>query len=302
MNKKIVTAIAKETPDSHVKIYLALLRSMKHIISKEQRKTYVFDFSFSQYPSPIEEAMQKKLVELLHTYRELIYVSKKKVIDPETPKPLLDWCLDLDIEDIWEIIGTYEAFYIWQNNKGFSLEEIIKDDIVDKIEEVIWNNVQHGDTWKKIAEIFAFMYESYRKGDAFSLKARLRLSFLEANLRVTFGQDISLFGQGTEHRKILEDVLDKQDLLSQGDQKNVLEMITNFAMKVPWKQWKQVLDIIEHRINLDWITSQDRDRYTKMWEEKKYLPTVSFVGVLAKSVFDQFDSWSAWESFLSKSS
>ena len=325
VEQKIVTA--QEQKHFPIKVYLALLRSIKSIIPEEQRKTYVFDFSSPNSLSSLEEAMQKKLVALLDTYQWLIKEFKDKVIGTEAPKsfrwliqkfkervigtensnPLLEWCLDLNIEDIWEFLEIYKA-YIWQNNRDLSLKDKlrIKDAIVHKIEEVIiWGKINNRATPKEIEEIFAFMYESYRKGDAFSLKARLRLSFLEAYLRVTFGQDISLFGQGTEHRKILEDVLDQQDLLSQGEQKDMLEMISNFAMKVSrkqWKQWKQGLDIIEHRINLDWITSQDRESYMQDWEDQKSLVFSGSDDDFAKtnSIFGRFDSWSAWESFLAK--
>ena len=285
IEQKIVTAIAKETQDPHVKIYLALLRSIKSIIPEEQRKTYVFDFSAPKSFSPIEKAMQKKLVELLDTYRWLIQMFNNKIIDTE---------------DIGDIIGAYEVYIRSNIELALNGELKIKDAIVYKIEEIIWKKFHHGASWKEIKKFFAFMYESYRKGDAFSLKARLRLSFLEARVRVIEEADISLFWERTEHRKILEKMLDKQDLLSQGEQKDMLEMITNFVMNVPRKSWTQVLDIIQDRINLDWITSQDRDRYTKMWEEekKKHLSSFSSDTDFVQSIFNQFKSWNAWECVL----
>ena len=69
-----------------------------------------------------------------------------------------------------------------------------------------------------------------------------------------------------------------------------------------------MLDIVKHRINLEWLTSQDRERYMQEWDEQKSLASSGSATTIfdddpakTKSIFDRFDSWSDLESFLAKS-
>ena len=221
--------------------------------------------------------MQNRFGELLRIHQLNLLAFRDKTGFEKATDLLLDWCLDLNAEDMWELLWIYEAY---KNGVNSDFENIslrsqleVKDAIAYRMGSVILRKFRRDDTWEEMKKLFEFMYDHYSKGDSFSLRAMLKLVFVEYGIRYHIEQNMSLFWKGTENRRILENALDEQDLRNQADQKMLAEDVIEFLML---DMSYEVLDIVEHKINLDWITSQDRDRYTKNWEEEAKKPWMPF--------------------------